>query len=294
MSHWYLCTWNNPPEDCWLQLTAKHEPDYLIGQKEKVETLHCQFVMYFKVGKTKSTLIKNLTGVFYDAKPASAARDIITYVSKEESRIPDSAFSFGKAPRLTKVKDENDRQTAFEQTLELLKSGEFEATLPEHQVKFFGNLLKLLAYYSKNSDKEAVRGIWIYGPSGAGKSFKARELAGGNGTFYAKPQSKWWDNYTGQKIVILDDFDPMGSGLSHYLKIWLDRYAFIAEIKGGSIKPDYDTFIITSQYLPKDIWPNDQPLIDAISRRCKFIELQHRVVEEKDMWAVALSKFLER
>nr|WAE42451.1 MAG: replication associated protein [Cressdnaviricota sp.] len=114
--------------------------------------------------------------------------------------------------------------------------------------------------------------LWITGLSGIGKSRYVRDQY--PGLFYNKPMNKWWDGYKGEKVVLLDDFDHKGECLGHYLKIWADCYSFNAEVKGSTIKPFYDIFIITSQYLPKDIFCRgddpklwDPELRDAIERR---------------------------
>lgn len=69
--------------------------------------------------------------------------------------------------------------------------------------------------------------------------------------------------------MILDDFDKGGACLGHYLKIWTDRYACTGETKGGQIPLNYDKFIITSNYTPEQLWPEDATLVQAIRRRFK-------------------------
>lgn len=83
---------------------------------------------------------------------------------------------------------------------------------------------------------------------------------------YLKPQNKWWDGYTGQKYVLLDDFDKQGACLGHYLKIWADRYACTGETKGGTIPLKFEKFIITSNYTPDQLW-EDTEMRAAIERR---------------------------
>ena len=74
----------------------------------------------------------------------------------------------------------------------------------------------------------------------------------------------------------MDDLDKTGACLAHYMKIWADGYAFNAEIKGGMVRPRYTTLLVTSNYLPEDIFTDDAELVAAIRRRFKVIMLEDR------------------
>lgn len=151
---------------------------------------------------------------------------------------------------------------------DLLESGELNAlSLP--------NAIKARAAFcllDPPADQKATRGVWIWGAPGCGKSHSVRSKYP-QADLFLKAQNKWWDGYQGQKAVLLDDFDKLGSCLSHYLKIWADKWSCTGEIKGGTIPLNYEKLYITSNYEPKEIFTDDLELLQAIERRFKIIHM---------------------
>lgn len=75
------------------------------------------------------------------------------------------------------------------------------------------------------------------------------------------------------KVVLLDDLDTSHKTLGTYIKRWADKYPFECEVKGGSIaKIRPEACYVTSQYTPKDIWPEDEALVRAIQDRFKIVD----------------------
>jgi len=110
--------------------------------------------------------------------------------------------------------------------------------------------------------KQGKHAIWMWGKAGTGKSAYARDKYP---DAYMKLPNKWWDGYTNQQHVLLDDFDKKHDKLSYHLKIWGDLYGFPAEVKGSTVRIRPKVFIITSNYHPKDIWTEEQdsdPILD--------------------------------
>lgn len=140
---------------------------------------------------------------------------------------------------------------------------------PQIFVQNYSSLRNISRDYAKApSDLANVTGVWYWGPTGSGKSFSARSDFP---DAYMKLPNKWWDGYMRQDYVILDDFDKKHDMLGYHLKIWADKYAFPAEIKGSTIRIRPLKVVITSNYHPQDIWGSEQNTIDPILRRFKIV-----------------------
>jgi len=115
-------------------------------------------------------------------------------------------------------------------------------------------------------DHDECKGEWYYGESGTGKSRTAREKYP---NAYLKASNKWWDGYTGQDAVIIDDLDD--DCLGHYLKIWADRYACTGEVKGGTVNLNFKKIIITSNFSISELFADKPKFVDPLLRRFNCI-----------------------
>lgn len=247
---------NNYPS---TELVDSVECRYVVYGKEVGEsgTPHLQGFICFPSLKSLKQVIKLLPGCHVEA--AIDVQAAITYCMKEGDYTERGTKPETRAEQGAKEKRRWDEIHAA------AEEGRFEDIDPEIRVKFDCNLERIRGRALKRrklADTE-TKHQWYCGPSGTGKSRKAREE---NPDAYLKMCNKWWDGYSDQRVVVLEDFDRAHSVLCHHLKIWGDRYPFPAEVKGGGAVIRPEQIIVTSNYHPKDIWTDPSDL-EPILRR---------------------------
>jgi len=109
---------------------------------------------------------------------------------------------------------------------------------------------------------------WFWGPTGAGKSRAASELM--PEAYYKDGGTKWWDNYSGESDVIIDDFRFCASDrdvtFSYILRL-TDRYPFQVQTKGGYCEFSAKRIIFTSPMSPEDAFRDVSESIAQLMRR---------------------------
>ncbi|UDN67412.1 replication-associated protein [robinz virus RP_584] len=93
--------------------------------------------------------------------------------------------------------------------------------------------------------------IVYVGKSGSGKSRLAADLCATEPTYY-KPMGKWWNNYAGEKNVIIDDFYGW-IAYDEFLRV-TDRYPHQVEVKGGFVEFLATKIYVTSNKKIEDWW----------------------------------------
>lgn len=143
---------------------------------------------------------------------------------------------------------------------------------PQILVTHYGNLKRIAHDYKimpKDLEWTDPPNEWIHGTTGVGKSFKARKE---NPNAFLKQPNKWWDRYSGEDSVIIEDLGMTHSYLGDHLKIWADKYSFPVEIKGSGDRIRPKKIIITSNYAITDIW-KDPNIYLPLMRRFKVIHI---------------------
>lgn len=260
-------TLNNYTEQDVLAINSLHDPDfqYVCYGKEVGEsgTPHLQGYVYATNANTFSWFCARLPRCHCEFAKGSPDQ-AISYCFKDGD-----TYEWGTRPMSQKRKGEAEIER-YARARELARAGDFESVDADIYIRCYRTLKEIRKdHMVKPPDLESLPGVWIYGRAGIGKSRKARA---DYPDAYFKMANKWWDGYQNESNVILDDLDKKHDVLGHHLKIWMDRYAFIAETKGCAILIRPAFFVVTSQYSIDEIW-DDEATREAIKRRCKIIHM---------------------
>jgi len=260
----WSATLNNPArgEMTGLFETLKPLTTYQIWGHEGLsdgKTEHFQgFCKFLK--PIRLTGLKKLSSRVHWERTYADDQSNIKYCSKEDATPMES----GQRPAF---KDNGEREKErWDEIWDNAARNDVMAIPPRVRITSYNNIRSIAKdFMSKPKDLAGVCGEWLYGLPGYGKSHTAREE---NPVAYFKNPTIWWDGYQGEPCAILDDVDKFHVRLGYHLKIWADRYSFVAETKGSAIHIRPLKIVVTSQYQIEDIW-EDEETRAALNRRFK-------------------------
>lgn len=133
---------------------------------------------------------------------------------------------------------------------------------------------------------EKTECIWYFGKTGCGKSHHAYVEAKEVEDYYVyADDGRWWDDYTGQELVIIDDFR---GGISYNLLLRLaDKWEVLVPRRSKAPIPFVSKkIIITSVLEPKEVYKNlsRSDTLAQLYRRIKLIYIcneckEHTIVK---------------
>jgi len=167
---------------------------------------------------------------------------------------------YGEVPR-------QGARTDWQQAVNHLQGGAAISTVVVEQPQLLPCIraLERFQQISNQPLNRPVHVIVLIGQSGTGKTRWAYDTYP---DLYSKPEGHWWDGYTGQKTILLDDYYGDIS-YSQLLKV-CDRYPLTVPVKCGFVHAQWTTIIITSNRHPRSWYPAE-PNIDALKRRINFL-----------------------
>lgn len=238
-------TWNNPPDNADI-IIAHLGQQYSIYQLEagKEGTPHLQGLLYFASAKSFSA-IKSLIPSTH-LEPARNVTASIAYCSKPEGRLADPV-EFGQRPGQGTRSDLQGlaKQLAANESLRTIAADD-----PANFIKFQRGLTAFANLFHQPRSWE-MEVFVCTGPTGSGKTRFCFDKAP---TSFWKEKGEWWDGYSGEEDVIIDEF-AMDCPLTTLLR-WLDRYPLRVPIKGGFVQFVAKRVFITSNIRLKDWYPN--------------------------------------
>lgn len=115
------------------------------------------------------------------------------------------------------------------------------------------NAFKEYRLMKQSRSQRNIKILIYWGPTGLGKT---RRVAEEFPDAYWKPKGEWFDGYSGEKVIVLDEFY---SWLSYDLTLRLcDRYQVKLPVKGSFVPCCAETIVFTSNKDPREWWPNVQ------------------------------------
>jgi hypothetical protein len=171
------------------------------------------------------------------------------YITKDGPPI----FEYGKLPV-------QGARTDLHALRDAVKEGKKDKTIIEDDtlVRVYAKHLpfvnKLKQIYAPRR-KKMTECIWYHGPPGTGKSTMAQYNAEKEAPddVYYKPAGSWWDGYTGQKIVILEDIKSGEMTTGEFCRL-IDSRPLQVPVKGGFEQFTSSKVYVTSNYTPKEIF----------------------------------------
>lgn len=250
---------------------------YGVGQVECGSHFHFQFYLQFGTCKALSWLKNRVDGSAHWEVARGNPSQNKAYCTKSDTRV--------SGPWEVGVAATQGQERGLTEAVEAIKMGEpiheVAARYSEIWVRHGRGLVDLRKTLRLEADRRVFGPdgpeLWVlWGPSGTGKSRYAQEAW--PDAFWKAPYEKWWDGYSGQATVVIDDFSGACMRLKDFQRL-IDWYPLWVETKGGSVPMLAQRYVITSNYAPGS-WYNERldPGQTVLRRVRDFAEKFGRVI----------------
>lgn len=272
----WVFTWNNYPKDLFTALRQENLCEAIFGKSKYIVigfetgdsgTPHLQGYVEWVNARALGGLKKIHQAIHWE-KRLGTSEEASRYCKKDGDYVEYGDLGPGQGSRsdLLQIKNEIMNGTKVDQIL--LEDPELY-----HKYGRTFNKIEDLAMRRKWRT-EMTQGIWYYGRTGVGKSHTAFENYDPT-THYLYPNDNgWWDGYTQQETVIINDF--RGEIPYNMMLQMIDKWPFSVRRRNREPMPFTSKYvIITSSLHPADIYHNrnDEDKIEQLLRRLHVIFL---------------------
>lgn len=261
----WVYTWNNYTDES-IDICKSIKCQAHICGREVAPTTgtpHLQGSIYFTNPLSFNSVRTRLKGVSYIHQMNGTWQQCIEYCEKaNDICINTGEGPIGKPGKRTDIDSFYEEIKGGAKNLELLENG-YALMIAKYPrfLNFVRDATRIVPDLPDGYRK--YMGLWIYGPSDIGKTRTLVKMVDSD-RLYDKLSNKWWDGYTDESIVLLDDPTPNWSGhLSGYLKQWVQEKPYICEFKNGSMKIRPKKFVITANMEPAAYFGDQWPALES-------------------------------
>lgn len=229
-------------------------------------TPHLQGYIHFKSARSQAAVKKEFPRCHLEVRKGTVDQ-AVEYCKK------DGDFEeFGEKPLSQKEKGDTQKRK-WREIIDRAHVGDEDWLLETHPSLYYRDLKLFRSHKKANmevmaySDSDTPHEWWV-GDTGTGKSRKLWEEYPNH---YKKGRNKWWDDYHSEPVVAIEEWCPKNDCTASYLKEWVDRYPFRAEVKGGhttKIRPQ--KIIVLSNYTIEQCFQEKED-IEPLRRRFKVV-----------------------
>lgn len=269
-------TLNNYTEIEYNHLAAM-KPKYMVIGKEVGEsgTPHLQGYIEFENARMMKGVKAEMKcdRVHLEGRKGTA-KQAADYCKKDGNFIEQGKIS--EQGKRNDLKELTDKIVSGEKTVDQIALEE-----PTTYCKYRNGLRDIEDIANRTKKRTVMtKGIWYWGKSGAGKSHRAFEEAGDDYYPWVKDRG-WWNGYTGQKVVVINEFRD-GISYDEMLQL-VDKWPYSVRRRNREPMPfTSEKVIVTSVLKPeecfKELDQNDS--IDQLLRRFEVIELKNESVQK--------------
>jgi len=232
-------------------------------------TPHLQGFITFSSLKTKQQVISLMPGCHISVMNGSISQNE-DYCSKsgqliERGEKPITNDNKGRAEKLR-----------WQRARDLAKEGKLDEIDADIYIRCYNTLKNIRKDHEIKPPPQDVKAYWIYGQTGTGKSH-AVETAFPNCYKKAMDDLKWFDGYSGEEEIYLEDIDKYQVKWGGLLKRLADRWPMQASVKGSMLYIRPKIVLVTSNYRIEDIW-TDSATVDPLLRR--FVQIEKLTQEQ--------------